>query len=464
MQNGVDTHEDKIFELPVQNKNDITAEDSTNKTAGKRSRMKRDMLLNGETTNPVEVTFEDVSAAAFRIKSGIRRTPCDKSERLSAMLGMEVYCKKDYMQATGSFKERGARNTLLMLPKDQKNRGVIAASAGNHALALAYHGKKLNIPVQVCMPINAPITKVSQCRKYGAVIHMIGDDIIEARDYGLNIAAKEGLAYINGYDHPDILAGQGSCGLEIAEQVDDIDAVVIPVGGGGLIAGCAVALKALHPNIEIIGVESEKCASFAAAMKAGQPVKISSDQSLTLADGLCVSKVGSNAFATAKDNIDRLIQVSESYIAMAVLRLVEEEKCVVEGAGATGLAAAFAGLLPELKGKRVVFPLCGGNIDSTVLGRVIERGLAADGRLVRFSAVVSDRPGGLSELTKMLSDLRVSVKDIFHERAWLKTSVFSVVNKVVCECRDYEHAQELKKALEDRYDEVSFSTNAVQES
>jgi len=429
----------------------------------RRKKMTRVESLMGETDEPVEVTFEDISAAAFRIKSGIRRTKCEKSHAISDLLGMEVFFKKDYMQVTGSFKERGARNTLLTLSKEQKVIGVIAASAGNHALALAYHGRQLNIPVTVCMPVNAPLTKVTQCRKYGAKIHSVGADIIEARDYALTIAAKEKLAYINGYDHPQILAGQGTCGLEIAEQVENIDAVVIPVGGGGLIAGCAVALKTLNPNIKIIGVESEECASFKAAMDKGCPIKIKADQSLTLADGLCVPKVGANAFVTARPHIDQLVQVSEAYIAVAVLRLIECEKSVVEGAGATGLAAAFAGLLPDLKGKRVVFPLCGGNIDVSVLGRVIDRGLAADGRLIRFSLEISDRPGGLAEVASMMAKMGVSVKDILHERAWLKTSVFKTEIKAVCEVRDYEHGVELRNALEKQYQVSYWAQTAIQD-
>lgn len=422
----------------------------------RKNLMARNLNLLGESDQPVIVSFEDITAAAYRIKNGTRSTPCTKSHRLSEMLGMEVFLKRDYMQVTGSFKERGARNTLLMLSKEQRKRGVIAASAGNHAMALAYHGKELGIPVTVCMPVNAPITKVTRCEKLGARVFKHGADIIEARDHAIKYSSDEGLAYINGYDHPDILAGAGACALEIMEQVKDVDAVVIPIGGAGLIAGCSVAFKALNPNIEVIGVESVMCASYSAALEAGEPVKIEVDQSMTLSDGLCVPKVGKNAFATAKPNVDKCIVVDEAFIAMAVLRLVEEEKCVVEGAGATGLAAAIAGKLDHLQGKRVVFTLCGGNIDSTVLGRVIERGLAADGRMLRFSVVISDRPGGLAKLTKILGDMGASVKDIFHERAWLKTSVFQVENKVVCEVRDHDHGMQLRKALEANFDEVKW--------
>eukprot|EP00794_Sanderia_malayensis_P009006 gene9006-9968_t len=423
----------------------------------------RRLTLSGESDLPINISFEDVSAAAYRIKNGIRRTPCEKSMRLSDLLKMDAFLKKDFMQVTGSFKERGARNSLIMLSKKQKELGVIAASAGNHALALAYHGRELSIPVTVVMPLNAPIMKINACRKYGATIHVVGSDIIESKDIACKIAKTNRLAYINGYDHPHILAGQGTMGLEIAEQVENVDAIVIPVGGAGLLAGCSTALKNLCPNILVIAVESEECASYKAAMEAGAPVRIEANQSLTLADGLCVAKVGANAFASSKDLVDKVVTVSEAYIAMAVLRLIEEEKCVVEGAGATGIAAALAGLLPELEGKRVVFPLCGGNIDSTVLGRVIERGLAADGRLIRFKVTVLDRPGGVAELSRLLCSLGVSIKDIFHERAWVRSSVYTVVIKCVVEVRDYDHGVQLKEAVFAQYNDVIWGSEAVQE-
>merc|ERR1711971_236096 len=221
---------------------------------------------------------------------------------------MDIYLKKDYMQYTGSFKERGARYTLMMLEPEQKSAGVIAASAGNHALALAYHGGQLNISVTVVMPIVAPIMKVENCKKYGANVIVHGKDIGESRERALEIGREKGLMYINGFDHPNILAGQGTMGLEIIEQVPDVDAVVIPVGGGGLIAGCAVALKTMNPKIKIIGVEPERCPSFANALKAGTPVFTPTTPSI--ADGLTVPTVGCNAVATALPLIDKMVQVS----------------------------------------------------------------------------------------------------------------------------------------------------------
>ncbi|XP_076057757.1 uncharacterized protein LOC143035096 [Oratosquilla oratoria] len=403
---------------------------------------------------PRKIGFQDVSAAAFKIKSGIMNTPCTKSH-VSTITNMDIFFKKEFNQYTGSFKERGARYTLLMLTDEQKKKGVIAASAGNHALALSYHGQDLGIPVTVVMPLVAPIMKVQACRQYGANVIVRGNDIGEGRVYALKKAKEEGLLYINGYDHPHILAGQGTMGLEIVEQVNNIDAVVIPVGGGGLIAGVALAVKSLYPNVQVIGAESERCASFSEAMKAGRPVYTKAET--TLADGLAVPTVGVNAFETAKDLVDKVVTVKEEWIAIAILRLVELEKAVVEGAGATALAAVLAGQLPELAGKRVVIPLCGGNIDTTVLGRCLERGLAADGRLVKFTVTVSDRPGGIAELTRLMANLGVSIKDMLHERAWIRNDIFSVEVKVMAETRGLDHFLELKSKLEDTYEYVRFA-------
>jgi len=243
-------------------------------------------------------------------------------------------------------------------------------------------------------------------------------------------------------------------GLEILDQVDDVDAIVIPVGGGGLIAGTAVAVKTLRPDVMIIGVEPEMCASFTKAMSIGKAVHTPTSPSL--ADGLTVPTVGVNALATGAPLIDKIVTVSEAWIAIAILRLIELEKAVVEGAGAIGVAAVLAGLLPELKGKRVVLPLCGGNIDTTLLGRCLERGMAADGRLVTFSVTVSDRPGGIAELARCISNLGVSIKDIVHERAWVTTNAFAVGVRILAETRNRKHSKELFKEMREHYGQVEI--------
>ncbi|KAJ9576257.1 hypothetical protein L9F63_006856, partial [Diploptera punctata] len=405
------------------------------------------------SSNPIKLNFEDITSAAFKIKSGVICTPCMKSH-LSEITGMDVFLKKDFVQYTGSFKERGACYALLMLPEEQKKKGVISASLGNHALALSYHGHRLKIPVTVVMPIVAPIMKIQSCRQQGANVVVQGKDMGEAKKIALQLSREQNLTYINGYDHPHIMAGQGTLGLEIAEQVNNIDAVVVPVGGGGLIAGMALAIKTLYPKAKIIGVESDRCASFSRALKAGKPVYTPIES--TLADGLAVPMVGYNAFLTAAPLIDKMVVVKEEWIAVAILRLVELEKCVVEGAGAAGLAAILAGHLDELKGKRVVLPLCGGNIDTTVLGRCLDRGLACDGRLLKFTVTVSDRPGGIAELCKLMASIGVSIKDIMHERAWLQSDIFSVEVKVICETRDLQHSNILKETLHKHYKRVIF--------
>ncbi|XP_044744464.1 L-threonine ammonia-lyase isoform X2 [Coccinella septempunctata] len=403
--------------------------------------------------HPTRISFEDITSAAYKIRSGINLTQCIKSH-LSDMTGMDIYLKKDFLQNTGSFKERGARYALLMLPKEKRDKGVIAASLGNHAQAISYHGLLLNIPVTVVMPLIAPIMKIQKCRELKANVIIEGKDMAEARRVATKLAREQGLTYVNGYDHPHIIAGQGTIALEILEQVNDIDAIVVPTGGGGLLAGVIVAVKALNSKIKIIGVESERCASFSKALECGEPIQTNIEG--TLADGLAVPKVGYNAWVTAKDHVDKMVIVQEEWIAVAILRLVEMEKCIVEGAGACGLAAILAGQLDEFKGKRVVLILSGGNIDTTILGRCLERGLAADGRLVKFKATVSDRPGGISELCKLIGSIGVSIKDVIHERAWVTSDVFSVEVKVVCETRDYAHSLELRELMFAHYKKVKF--------
>jgi threonine dehydratase len=393
----------------------------------------------------MSVTISDIRAAQRRIAGGVIVSPCPASIPLSEITGARIFCKLDNFQRTGSFKERGARNALLLLPAAQKKRGVIAASAGNHALGLAYHGQLLQIPVTVVMPEHAPLIKISTCRRLGARVMVLGRDFTEAQAQANQLAGREGLAYIHGFDHPDIIAGQGTMGLEILQQVGSVDAIVCPIGGAGLIAGIAVAVKAIRPRVKIIGVESVATASFTAALKAGGPVSI--PRRATLADGLAVLKVGESAFQLAAPRVDEVVRVSEDWIALAILRMVELEKTVVEGAAAAPLAVLMAGLLPSLHGKNVVLTVCGGNIDPAVLSRVIEKGLVHDGRLTRFTAVISDRPGGLAELTRVIAQCGASIKDITHDRAFSGPDVSAVNAVCTVETRDRSHIRELLHAL-----------------
>jgi len=391
------------------------------------------------------VTLADIRSARRRIAGGVVVTPCPESIPLSDITGARIFCKLDNLQRTGSFKERGARNALLQLGPRQKKLGVIAASAGNHALGLAYHGRLLGIPVTVVMPDYAPLIKVSTCRKLGARVVMAGRDFAEARTRADALVVREGLTYIHGFDHPAIIAGQGTMALEMLEQVRGADAIVCPIGGAGLIAGIAVAAKALRPKIQIIGVESVATASFTAALRAKHPVTI--PRRATLADGLAVLRVGDNAFRLARARLNRVVRVSEDWIALAILRMIELEKIVVEGAAAAPLAALMAGLLPELAGKKVILTVGGGNIDPTILSRVIEKGLVRDGRLTRFTVSISDRPGGLAELTRVIAASGASIKDIAHDRAFSGPDVSAVNAICTVETRDRTHIRDLHSAL-----------------
>jgi threonine dehydratase len=391
------------------------------------------------------ITFEDIEAARGRIAGAVFQSACTRSISLSEITGMEIFCKFDNAQRTGSFKERGARNALAQLSPEQKKRGVIAASAGNHAQALAYQGKLLGIPATVVMPQYAPLIKITNCQKLRANVVLHGHDFAEAKAYAHELAKEKDLAYIDGYDDPAIIAGQGTMGTEIVEQVKDVDAVIAPVGGGGLIAGVSVAIKHLRPKAKVIAVEAENVASFSAAMKAGKPTKIAMQS--TLADGLAIPQVGANAFAVARDHVDETVTVNEEQIAIAILRLVELEKTVVEGAAATPLAAVLSGKLSAFAGKRVVLLLCGGNIDPNILGRVIERGLVADGRLCRFTAVISDRPGGLAVLSKQIAATGASIKQIVHDRTFASADVSTVNVLCTVETRNQEHFSQLRAHL-----------------
>ena len=391
------------------------------------------------------VTLADIRAARRRLRGKVVVSPCPESIPLSEITGSRIFCKLDNLQRTGSFKERGACNALIQLDAPQRKRGVVAASAGNHALGLAYHGKLLGIPVTVVMPDYAPLIKVSTCRRLGAQVVVRGRDFAEARAWADTLVDQEGLIYIHGYDDPAIIAGQGTMALEILEQVPDVEAIVAPIGGGGLIAGLAVAAKALRPRVKIIGIESVATASFTAALRAKRPVSI--PRRATLADGLAVLKVGANAFELARTRVDQVVRVSEDWIALAILRMVELEKTVVEGAAAAPLAALMAGLLPGLRGRTAVLTVCGGNIDPAILSRVIEKGLVHDGRLTRFTVIISDRPGGLAELTRVVAASGASIKDIEHDRAFSGSDVLAVNAVCTVETRDHAHIRELHRAL-----------------
>jgi threonine dehydratase len=391
------------------------------------------------------VTLADVRAAGDRIAGRVLRSPCPRSIPLSELVGADVFCKLDLLQRTGSFKERGAANALLQLDAAARARGVVAASAGNHALGLSYHGRLLGIPVTVVMPRFAPLVKVSTCRRLGARVILEGETFDDARRVAGEIAARDGLDRIHGFDDPRVIAGQGTMGLEILDDLPDIDAIVVPTGGAGLLAGVGVAVKSLRPEIRLVAVETAAAPSFSASLAAGRPVAVPIRP--TLADGLAVGRVGDLPFALAAPLVDRVVTVDEAEVSLAVLRLLELEKTVVEGAAATALAAVLGDRCPELAGQRIVLLLCGGNIDLTILDRVIDHGLVADGRRWRFIARISDRPGGIARLTAAIAQAGASVREVVHDRAFSGADVFSTAVEVTVETAGHEHVAALAAAL-----------------
>jgi len=402
------------------------------------------------------LTIADIEAARERIRGGIYESPCVESIPLSQLTGAHIHCKLDYLQRTGSFKERGARNALLQLSAAQHERGVIAASAGNHALGVAYHGALLGIPVTVVMPKFASLLKVTNCRHLGATVVLHGADLSDARVEAEALAARDGLTFIHPYDNAQVMAGQGTIALEILEQTPGVQAIVAPVGGGGLLAGIGTVVKARKPDVRVVGVEPVHAACLTAALAAGHPVTVT--LSPTLADGLAVSQAGAAPFEVLRRVVDQVVTVDEAAIALAVLRLIELEKSVVEGAGAAPLAAFLAGKLDALKGNEVVLVLCGGNIDLTILDRVIEIGLVADGRLARFTVSISDRPGGLARLAEVIASTGASIKEIVHDRAFAGPDLSEV--RVVCdvETTGPDHVAQLHRALADANVRIVAST------
>jgi threonine dehydratase len=401
-----------------------------------------------------EVSLSQIVAARSRLNGAIVCTPCTESAALSELTGARIFCKQEHLQRTGSFKERGARNALALLTPEQARLGAIAASAGNHALGLAWHGRSLGIPVTVVMPRFAPLVKVARCRKFGATVVLYGDTFDEARSEAGRLAEERALTYIHPFDDPQVIAGQGTLAFEILEQVPDAEAIVVPVGGGGLLAGVATVLQALKPSLQIIGVEPANAACFAAGLAAGAPVRVSTR--FTLADGLAVAEAGRHTLAIVAQLAYRMVTVEEEALALAMLRLAELEKCVIEGAGAAGFAALLGGSLPELEGRRVVLLLSGGNIDPLAHSRVIERGLAADGRIYRFDALISDRPGGLAHLSGVLASAEANVTEIVHNRTFSGPDLSRVHVLCTVETRDRAHIAEIQQRLAQNGVELCF--------
>jgi len=361
------------------------------------------------------IAAADIHAARARLAGTVHETPCPYSETLSALTGARVFLKLENLQMTGSFKERGAANLLRQLSPDERGRGVVAASAGNHGLGVAFHTARLGISAVIVMPEWAPLAKVTAARRHGADVLLHGDNFDEAYARAREIEAARRLIFVHPFDDPRVIAGQGTIGLELLAQVPGLDAILVPVGGGGLLGGVALAVKTERPAVQVIGVQAQQVPGMASALAAGSRVTVPA--ATTIADGIAVRRVGEHTFDLARRHVDRLVTVTEEEIANAILLLLEIEKTVVEGAGAVPLAA-LANRRVALEGRTVALVVSGGNIDVNVIARVIERGLVKDGRLVRLRVRLRDRPGALARLTALVAEARANVLSIEHNRAF----------------------------------------------
>ena len=386
-----------------------------------------------------------VEAARVRLQGAIYETPCAYSQTLSELSGAQCYVKLENLQMTGSFKERGAANLLLQLSAAERRRGVTAASAGNHGLAVAFHAARLGIPATIVMPTYAPLIKVTSARRYGAEVILHGANYDEAYERAQAVMAERDAVFVHPFDDARVVAGQGTLGLELVEQVEGLDAVVVPVGGGGLIAGVALAIKSRRPDVRVIGVQSAAVPGMERALAAAKRVRVPAGA--TIADGIAVRRVGALTYELAARLVDNVVTVDEEELANAVLLLLEIEKTVVEGAGAAPLAALLNRPL-GLAGGRVALVLSGGNIDVTMLARIIERGLVKDGRLVRLGVVLQDRPGALARLTAQLAEERANILQIEHDRAFAGQPIGSTEVELTLETSGRKHIDAIKQRLE----------------
>ncbi len=394
------------------------------------------------------VKLADVHAARGRIRNGIVQTPCKPSQSFQDEVPCHLYWKFENLQRTGSFKDRGALNRLLLLSAEERGKGVVTASAGNHAQALAYHAARLGISATVVMPEFTPLVKVVNTKRYGARVIQTGATLSDGFREVHRLVEEEGLTLVHPFDDEAVIAGQGTIGLELAEQVEELGTVVVPIGGGGIISGIAVALKTLKPSVRVVGVEAAAAASAKASREAGGIVSIESAE--TLADGIAVKRIGERTYPLVQEYVDDIVTVEEEEIATAILRLLEREKTVVEGAGAVPLAALMTGKIPVRPDERVVGILCGGNIDVNMISRIIERGLVGDGRMAYLVVKVRDRPGSLTRLTEQVARLGANVLDIHHRRGFADIRVGDVEIVLQLETRGRDHVAEIIQALEER--------------
>jgi threonine dehydratase len=384
------------------------------------------------------VSLSEIRAAAARIAGAVERTPFLRSRTLSRIAGCELWLKFENLQFTASFKERGALNKLLTLTEEERRRGVIAMSAGNHAQGVAYHAARLGVHATIVMPRGTPNTKVSSTRVHGAEVVLEGETLSEAGAHARDLARRHGYTFIHPYDDPAVVCGQGTVGLEMLEDMPELDALVIPVGGGGLASGIAVAAKALRPQVQIHGVESRLWSAMHQRLH-GLPVSVGGD---TIAEGIAVRDVSELTLELCRRHLDEVLLVEEETIERAIVALIEIEKTVAEGAGAAGLAAVLAHAA-LFAGKRVGIPICGGNIDSRVLSEVLMRGLVRDGRLVRLRVTMPDVSGSLAKVAALIGEAGGNIVEVQHQRVFGTASVKTPEVEFVVETRDREHTRAL---------------------
>jgi threonine dehydratase len=389
------------------------------------------------------VSLADIKAAAARIAGAVEQTPFVHSRTLSRLTGAEVFLKFENLQFTASFKERGALNKLLSLGEAERKRGVIAMSAGNHAQAVAYHAARLGIPATIVMPKGSPNTKIKNTRAHGAQVVLEGESLHEAGAHARELAARDHLVFVHPYEDPLIIAGQGTVALEMLQAVPDLDVLVVPVGGGGLISGMAAAARGLNPKIKVYGAESRSYPSMNQRLN-GQPIKVGGD---TIAEGIAVKDVGDIAFSIIQKLVAAVLIVEEETIERALVALIEIEKTVAEGAGAAALAALLEHPA-RFKGKRVGLPISGGNIDSRVLASVLMRGLVRDARLVRLRVTMPDVSGSLAKVAALIAEAGGNIVEIQHQRIFGTASVRSPEVEFLIETRDREHTDSLVALLQ----------------
>ena len=392
------------------------------------------------------ITLADVRAAADRIAGRVIRTPALRSDVISRAVGADVVLKLDNLQATGAFKERGAANRLAMLSPEECRAGVIAMSAGNHAQAVARHAMLLGITAVIVMPKHTPSTKVTRTASWGAKVVLHGDTLAEAAAHAQELAARDGLVFVHPYDDAGVMAGQGTLALELLQDAPDLDMLVIPVGGGGLIAGCAVAAAGIKPGIEVNGVEVAAYAALAQRL-AGQPVSVGG---ATIAEGIAVRDIGEAPLRVIRAHVADVVVIPERAVEEAIALLAEGAKTVAEGAGAAGVAALLA--FPDrFAGRKIGVPICGGNIDPRILANVLLRNLLRDGRLIRLVLEIPDRPGVLADIAGRIGDAGGNIIDVSHHRLFASPSVQAAELEVMFEARDPAHGAEIVRTLEQIY-------------